>query len=137
MNESKKLDHLIFFFFNFTHKGRKYLRDIKARFNIYFFNWWRRLFLFNLIAKTIQKYFAVCISSVWMEIILKWMSLNKVTYSYTQYAHRFFHLGVHVPFYIHFWGCNVPSNSLHLGVQRKLTAFSPHKVVHHAVFCKY
>ena len=30
-----------------------------------------------------------------------------------------------------------PSNSLHLGVQRKLTAFSPRKVVHHAVFCKY
>ena len=24
-----------------------------------------------------------------------------------------------------------------LGVQRKLTAFSPRKVVHHAVFCKY
>jgi hypothetical protein len=23
------------------------------------------------------------------------------------------------------------------GVQRNLTAFSPHKVVHHAVFCKY
>jgi hypothetical protein len=42
-------------------------------------------------------------------------------------------LGVHPIF----WGCNVPSNSLHLGVQRKLTAFSPRKVVHHAVFCKY
>jgi hypothetical protein len=42
-------------------------------------------------------------------------------------------LGVHP----NFWGCNVPSNSLHLGVQRKLTAFSPCKVVHHAVFCKY
>jgi hypothetical protein len=28
-----------------------------------------------------------------------------------QHAHRFFHLGVHVPFYLHFWGCNVPSNS--------------------------
>ena len=27
--------------------------------------------------------------------------------------------------------------TLHLGVQRKLTAFSPRKVVHHAVFCKY
>jgi hypothetical protein len=25
LEESKKLDHLIFFFFNFTHKGRKYL----------------------------------------------------------------------------------------------------------------
>ena len=31
---------------------------IKACFNIYFFNSWRRLFLFNLIVKTIQKYFA-------------------------------------------------------------------------------
>ena len=29
-----------------------------VRFNIYFFNSWRRLFLFNLIVKTIQKYFA-------------------------------------------------------------------------------
>jgi hypothetical protein len=27
--------------------------------------------------------------------------------------------------------------TLHLGVQRKSTAFSPCKVVHHAVFCKY
>jgi hypothetical protein len=27
--------------------------------------------------------------------------------------------------------------TLHLGVQRKWTAFSPRKVVHHAVFCKY
>jgi hypothetical protein len=31
----------------------------------------------------------------------------------------------------------VQSLTPHLGVQRKLTAFSPHKVVHHAVFCKY
>jgi hypothetical protein len=29
-----------------------------------------------------------------------------------------------------------PSNCS-FGVQRKLTAFSPRKVVHHAVFCKY
>jgi hypothetical protein len=27
--------------------------------------------------------------------------------------------------------------TLHLRVQRKLTAFSPRKVMHHAVFCKY
>jgi hypothetical protein len=27
--------------------------------------------------------------------------------------------------------------TLHLGVQRKLIAFSPHKVVHRAAFCKY
>ena len=31
-----------------------------------------------------------------------------------QYAHRFFHLGVHVPYYLHFWG-----TSKFLGVQRK------------------
>ena len=31
----------------------------------------------------------------------------------------------------------VQSLTLHLGVQRKLTAFSPRKVVHRAVFCKY
>jgi hypothetical protein len=29
-----------------------------------------------------------------------------------QHAHRFFHLRVHVPFYLHFWGCNVPSTYL-------------------------
>ena len=57
-----------------------------------------------------------------------------------QYAHRFFHLGVHVPFYLHFWGYiqifegAMYPLTLHLGVQRKLTAFSPRKVVHHAVF---
>jgi hypothetical protein len=28
-----------------------------------------------------------------------------------QYAHRFFHLGVHVPFYLHFWGYK--ENELH------------------------
>ena len=57
-----------------------------------------------------------------------------------QHAHRFFHLGVHVPFYLHFWGYiqifggAMYPLTLHLGVQRKLTAFSPRKVVHHAVF---
>ena len=60
-----------------------------------------------------------------------------------QHAHRFFHLGAHVPFYLHFWGyiqifgVAMYPLTLHLGVQRKLTAFSPCKVVHHAVFCKY
>ena len=60
-----------------------------------------------------------------------------------QHAQRFFHLGVHVPFYLHFWGyiqifggAMYPSNSS-FGGTRKLTAFSPRKVVHHAVFCKY
>ena len=28
----------------------------------------------------------------------------KITHGKTQHAHRFFHLGVHVPFYLHFWG---------------------------------
>ena len=62
---------------------------------------------------------------------------------YSQHAHRFFHLGVHVPFYLHFWGYiqmfggAMYPLTLHLGVQRKLTAFSSRKVVHHAVFCKY
>ena len=60
-----------------------------------------------------------------------------------QHAHRFFHLGVHVPFYLHFWGYiqifggAMYPLTLHLGIQRKLTAFSPRKVMHHAVFCKY
>ena len=62
---------------------------------------------------------------------------------FIQHAHRFFHLGVHVHFYLHFWGyiqiCGgaMYSLTLHLGVQRKLNAFSPRKVMHHAVFCKY
>ena len=28
----------------------------------------------------------------------------EVRYCNNQHAHRFFHLGVHVPFYLHFWG---------------------------------
>ena len=61
----------------------------------------------------------------------------------TQHGHRFFHQGVHVPFYLHFWGYiqifggAMYLLTLHLGVQRKLIAFSPCKVVHHAVFGKY
>ena len=39
-------------------------------------------------------------------------------------------------FYLHCWWY-IQNLTLHFGVQRKLTAFSPHKVVHHAVFCKY
>jgi hypothetical protein len=64
-------------------------------------------------------------------------------YQYIQHAHRFCHLGVHVPFYLHFWGYiqifggAMYPLTLYLGVQRKLTALSPCKVVHHAVFCKY
>jgi hypothetical protein len=47
------------------------------------------------------------------------------------------------PFYLHFWGyiqifgVQCTPLTLHLGVQWKLTAFSPRKVVHHADFCKY
>ena len=36
-----------------------------------------------------------------------------------------------------FLGVQCTPPTLHLGVQRKLTAFSPRKVVNHAVFCKY
>ena len=42
----------------------------------------------------------------------------------TQHAHRFFHLGVHVPFYLHFWGCNVPSNSSFGGTKKINCIFS-------------
>ena len=53
----------------------------------------------------------------------------------------FFIWGYMYPFTFIFGGTSkflgVQSLTLHLGVQRKLTAFSPHKVVHHAVFCKY
>jgi hypothetical protein len=41
-----------------------------------------------------------------------------------QHAHRFFHLGVHVPFYLHFWGCNVPSNSSLGGTKKMNCIFS-------------
>jgi hypothetical protein len=36
-----------------------------------------------------------------------------------------------------FLGVQCTPLTLRLGVQRKLTAFSPRKVVHHAGFCKY
>ena len=53
----------------------------------------------------------------------------------------FFIWGYMYPFTFIFGGTSkflgVQSLTLHLGVQRNLTAFSPHKVVHHAVFCKY
>ena len=77
-----------------------------------------------------------------------------IEFTLNQHAHRFFHLGgtctllpsflgVHVPFYLHFWGYiqifggAMYPLTLHLGVQRKWTAFSPRKVMHHAFFCKY
>ena len=45
----------------------------------------------------------------------------------------FFIWGYMYPFTFIFGG----AITLHLGVQRKLTAFSPRKVVHRAAFCKY
>ena len=48
----------------------------------------------------------------------------------------FFIWGYMYPFTFIFGGAMYPL-TLHLGVKRKLTAFSPRKVVHHAVFCKY
>jgi hypothetical protein len=56
---------------------------------------------------------------------------------------RFFIWGYMYPFTFIFGGTSTflgvqcTPLSLHLGVQRNLTAFSPRKVVHHAVFCKY
>jgi hypothetical protein len=44
--------------------------------------------------------------------------------------------GYMYPFTFIFGGAMYPL-TLHLGVQRKWTAFSPSKVVHHDVFCKY
>ena len=44
----------------------------------------------------------------------------------TQHAHRFFHLGVHVPFYLHFWGYK--ENELHFLHARSCTML---------FFCKY
>ena len=35
-----------------------------------------------------------------------------------QHAHRYFHLGVHVPFYLHFWGRTVHSNSSFGGTKK-------------------
>ena len=65
--------------------------------------------------------------------------------SYCVHSNRFpyAHLGVHIPFYLHSWGYiqifggAMYPLTLHLGVKRKLTAFSRRKVMHHAVFCKY
>jgi hypothetical protein len=33
-----------------------------------------------------------------------WLSHNDHDVHFCQNAHRFFHLGVHVPLYLHFWG---------------------------------
>ena len=48
----------------------------------------------------------------------------------------FFIWGCMYPFTFIFGGAMYPL-TLHLRVQRKLTVFSPRKVGHHAVFCKY
>ena len=48
----------------------------------------------------------------------------------------FFISGYMYPFTLIFGGAMYPL-TLYLGVQRKLTAFSPRKIVHYAVFCKY
>jgi hypothetical protein len=58
------------------------------------------------------------------------------------HAHRFFHLGGTCTLLPSFLGVQIFGGAmypltLHLGVQRKLTAFSPRKVMHHAFFCKY
>ena len=45
--------------------------------------------------------------------------LKMWTLKWNQYAHRFFHLGVHVPFYLHFWGYK--ENELHFLHTRSCT----------------
>ena len=80
-----------------------------------------------------------------LTLILKFIDqFNKLTLILTfidSMPLGFFHLGYMYPFTFIFGGTSkflgVQSLTLHLGVQRKLTAFSPCKVVHHAVFCKY
>ena len=54
----------------------------------------------------------------------------------SQHAHRFFHLGVHVPFYLHFWGCNVPSNSS-FGDTKKMNCILSTQGRAPCCFCKY
>ena len=49
----------------------------------------------------------------------------------------FFIFYLHCWGYIHIFGGAMYPLTFHFGVQRKWTAFSPRKVVHHAVFCKY
>ena len=51
-----------------------------------------------------------------------WISTNDALSG--QHVHRLFHLGVHVPFYLHFWGCNVPSNSSFGGTKKMNCIFS-------------
>jgi hypothetical protein len=40
----------------------------------------------------------------WIKTVLHRSGIATKIYGAHQHAHRFFHLGVHVPFYLHFWG---------------------------------
>jgi hypothetical protein len=67
---------------------------------------------------------------------LQHRSLYRIQQFKTSMPTGFFIWGYMYPFTIIFGGAMYPL-TLHLGEQRKLTAFSPRKVVYHAVFCKY
>ena len=88
----------------------------------------------------IKTMFSLSLSPVVIELMSYLCYLYLFAYS-GQHVHRFFHHNV--PFYLHFWGYiqifggAMYPLTLHSGVQRKWTAFSPCKVVHHAVFGKY
>ena len=67
----------------------------------------------NFFSETI---FAVKTKFLW-DFFFWGSGLSKL--SLYQHAHRFFHLGVHVPFYLHFWGYK--ENELHFLHARSCT----------------
>ena len=87
------------------------------------------------VVRLVHRYFILIIVTVcvFVSSILFWFPHSMPTV--------FFIWGYMYPFTFIFEGTSkflgVQSLTLHLLVQRKLTAFSPRKVVHHAVFCKY
>ena len=52
--------------------------------------------------------FVEAVGEAFFNLLLLYPSLHKLT---TQHAHRFFHLGVQVPFYLPFWGCKTLNSS--------------------------
>ena len=76
--------------------------------------------------QTLLFFFFVVKNKIWNKMEIKYFSMPT----------GFFIWGYMYPFTFIFGGAMYPL-TLHLGIQRKLIAFSPRKVVHHAVFCKY
>ena len=78
-----------------------------------------------------------------INIIDRWHCINIIDRWHCSMPTGFFIWGYMYPFTFifrgtsKFMGVQCTPLTLHLGVQRKLTAFSPRKVVHHAGFCKY